>query len=91
MIETFALTHIEDTLIQFETGFDYDLWTTKQIRKYTGLKYQFLHSLWKRGVISYPERKIGGNLVWTPIEVYEMLMQVKNYIRKKIGHYGYYS
>lgn len=89
MIECFVLMFIEDALKRLQAeGYSYETWTTKELGKYVGIKYQFIYQLEKRGVIPCMPRNSRGRLVWTPKEVYDLLLRIRKYLGRKIGRYN---
>lgn len=89
MIEVIILDNIDYVLRRLETeGYDNEIWTIRDVRRRTGLKYQYLYHLERRGFINPIERTRSQRLIWTPIEVYEMLKKIKGYLGKRIKYYG---
>ena len=85
MIEIFALENISYVLNRLRTeGYDNPTWSTKNVKRRTGLTYQFLYRLECRGIINPIERASNRRLIWTPRETYEMLIKIKSYLEKKI-------
>lgn len=88
MIEVFILDNIDYVLRRLKTeGYDNEIWTIHDIRRRVGLRYQYLYSLERRGIINPIERTRNRRLIWTPIEVCEMLKKIEKYLRKRIGYY----
>ncbi len=89
MIEVVVLDNIDYVLRRLETeGYDNEIWTVGDIRRRTGLGYQYLYILERRGIINPIERTRSRRLIWMPIEVYEILKKIKERLSKRIRYYG---
>jgi len=90
MIEVIVIDNITYTLRRIENpGYYEAIWTTREIRQRTGMRYQYLRSLERRGVIAPIARSSAGRLIWEPIQAYEMLKKIKDYLSRRVGYYGH--
>jgi len=70
---------IDDVLHYLRTrGYPWETWTTRELRKQAGIKYQLIYRLEKKRVIPAARRAANGRLFYAPREVYEMLSTIKN-------------
>ena len=85
MIEAFVLENINYVLRRLETeGYDNPTWSTKNVKRRTGLTYQFLYRLERRGIIDRIERAPNRKLIWTPRNIYSMFIKIESYLEKRI-------
>jgi len=88
MIEVIVIENIDYVLRRLETeGYDEEIWTTREIKRRTGLSGGYLYSLERRGIINPIERTRSKRLIWMPIEVYEMLKKIKDYLSRRVKDY----
>ncbi|MFA5089793.1 MAG: hypothetical protein WC510_02010 [Candidatus Omnitrophota bacterium] len=88
MNEVFIINNIGYVLHQLETeGYWEEIWTMQNVRQRTGLRYQLIYCLERRGIIGKIERARNGRLIWMPSEIYEMLKKIKSYLSKRIKYH----
>ena len=88
MIEVFVIENINYVLRRLETdGYNEEIWTIRDIRRRTGIKYGYIYSMECLGIIEPVSRTNKGRLIWEPREVYEMLKRIRARLSKRIKHY----
>jgi hypothetical protein len=83
MIRPFLITALQDTMEQLETyGYPCSSWTSKELRRYAGIKYQFLRYCEKKRIIQQLPRNEKGRIIADPLTVYQALKDIRNYLTR---------
>ena len=83
MIVPFLITALQDArYIMTKYGYPHEVWGTKELKKYFGLRYSLIYYLEKKGILPPIPRDATGHLRMSPQEVFECSWIVENYLTK---------